>query len=82
MMSLPDYRPMAAWFEAAPVTHDPSHITYVVNAHMLDPTRRINPDRAKVDCDAVIQLESDGPIVVSLAGCSKPANTVHATARR
>jgi predicted esterase len=182
--SLPDYRPMAAWFETAPVTRDPAHVTYVVNAHMLDPKRGINPDhaywlsglkvrainaqapfgtidavshglgaadapplatqsaggilvcqtgpcrpaaltcapgtrcdvpleprftnrskqwgapvagsrrnvlhlkatniaevtidprRANIGCDAVVQLESDGPIVVSLAGCPGPAKTV------
>ena len=40
--SLPDYRPMAAWFEAAPITRDPAHITFVVNAHM-------SPGRAAAD---------------------------------
>jgi predicted esterase len=186
--SLPDYRPMAAWFESAPITRDPAHVTYVVNAHMLDRKRGINPDhaywvsalkvrsmnpeapfgaidvvshglgagdapalstqsadgvlvcktgpcrpaalfcapgtpcdvpleprytnrskswgtpatttrkneivlqatniaevtidpkRAKVDCDAVVRLESDGPITVALAGCSSPVKTVRAVA--
>ena len=188
--SLPDYRPMAAWFEAAPVTRDPAHVTYVVNAHMLDPKRGINPDhaywvsglkvrsvnadgpfgtvdvvshgfgagdapalatqsangtlvcktgpcrpaalacapgsrcdvpleprytnrskswgatvatarrneldvkatniaeltidpqRAKVDCDAAVKVESDGPLVVSLAGCSKPVKIVPVSGTR
>jgi predicted esterase len=188
--SLPDYRPMTAWFEAAPITRDPAHVTYVVNAHMLDPKRGINPDhaywvsglkvrsvnadapfgtidvvshgfgvgdapalatqsaggtlvcktgpcrpaalvcapgtrcdvpleprytnrskswgaavaaarrnelaikatniaeitidpqRAKVDCDALVRVESDGPVVVSLTGCSKPAKTVPVSGTR
>ena len=45
----------------------------------------IDPQRAKVDCDAAVKVESDGPVAVSMAGCSKPAKTVvvspQATAR-
>jgi len=188
--SLPDYRPMAAWFEAAPITRDPAHITFVVNAHMLDSKHGINPDhaywvsglkvrslnpeapfgtidvvshgfgagdapalatqsadgtlvcttgpcrpaalvcapgtscdvpmaprytnrskswgapvtaprrneleikatniaeitidpqRAKVDCDAAVKIESDGPVAVSLAGCSKRAKTIPVSSTR
>jgi hypothetical protein len=40
----------------------------------------IDPKRAQVDCDAVVRLESDGPITVSLAGCSGPVKTVRAVA--
>ena len=40
----------------------------------------IDPKRAKVDCDAVVRLDSDGPIAVSLAGGSSPVKTVRSAA--
>jgi hypothetical protein len=32
----------------------------------------IDPKRAKVDCNATVTLESDGPVVVTLLGCASP----------
>jgi hypothetical protein len=29
----------------------------------------IHPNRAKVNCNATLNVQSDGPIVVTLAGC-------------
>ena len=34
-------------------------------------TVSINPDRAAVDCNATINITSDGPIAVTLAGCNR-----------
>ena len=31
----------------------------------------IHPKRARVNCNAVVNVQSDGPITVTLAGCSK-----------
>ena len=42
----------------------------------------IDPQRAKVGCDAAVKVESDGPLVVLLAGCSKPAKTVPVSGTR
>jgi hypothetical protein len=33
----------------------------------------INPGRARVDCDAQIDVKSDGPLAVTLAGCGRTA---------
>lgn len=32
----------------------------------------IGPKRAKVSCNAVVHVQSDGPIAVRLLGCSNP----------
>jgi hypothetical protein len=34
----------------------------------------INPQRAHVGCDATVNVVSDGPIAITLAGCNRVVN--------
>jgi hypothetical protein len=34
----------------------------------------INPARARVDCDAQLDVKSDGPLAITLSGCGRKAN--------
>jgi hypothetical protein len=38
---------------------------------MLAATATIDPSRAHVDCNATLNVTSDGPITITLAGCNR-----------
>jgi hypothetical protein len=53
-----------------PATPAPTSDTLDVNATNVA-TATINPSRAHVDCKAQLNMTSDGPITVTLAGCNR-----------
>jgi dienelactone hydrolase len=55
------------WGPAAPA---PASDTLDVNATNIA-TATIDPSRARVDCNAKVNVTSDGPITVTLAGCNR-----------
>jgi hypothetical protein len=54
----------------SPATPAPASDTLDVNATNIA-TATIDPSRARVDCNAKLNVTSDGPITVTLAGCNR-----------
>jgi dienelactone hydrolase len=58
------------WTPPTPATPAPASDTLDVNATNVA-TATIDPSRAHVDCNATLNVTSDGPITVTLAGCNR-----------
>jgi hypothetical protein len=66
---LPYTEQSKAW-GAAP--HDSAIDVLEINAKNVSAVT-VNPARARVDCDAQLDVKSDGPLAVTLAGCGRKA---------